>query len=74
EVFADHDARKRFNVYPPDVAPPAGCACGDILTGAKTPPECSLYKTRCTPINPVGPCMVSTEGTCAAYFKYHEAQ
>ena len=73
-AFADHDARKRFNVHPPDVAPPAGCACGDILTGAKTPPECPLYKIRCTPINPVGPCMVSTEGTCAAYFKYHEAQ
>ena len=74
DAFADHDARKRFNVNPPDVAPPAGCACGDILTGAKTPPECPLYKNRCTPVNPVGPCMVSTEGTCAAYFKYHEAQ
>jgi hydrogenase expression/formation protein HypD len=48
-----------------------GCACGEILIGTKTPPECPLYKTVCTPIDPVGPCMVSTEGTCAAYYKYH---
>jgi hydrogenase expression/formation protein HypD len=54
-----------------DSMDPKGCACGEILIGTKTPPECPLYKTVCTPIDPVGPCMVSTEGTCAAYFKYH---
>ncbi len=50
---------------------PKGCACGEILIGLKTPPECPLYKKLCTPMNPVGPCMVSSEGTCAAYYKYH---
>ena len=39
----------------PEPREPEGCACGEILTGAKTPPECPLYKTRCTPMNPVGP-------------------
>jgi len=48
-----------------------GCACGEILIGLKTPPECPLYKKLCTPMNPIGPCMVSSEGTCAAYYKYH---
>ncbi|MBT9439600.1 MAG: hypothetical protein JRG74_12320 [Deltaproteobacteria bacterium] len=41
-----------------------------MLQGIKTPPECALYKKICTPINPVGPCMVSSEGTCAAYYRY----
>lgn len=46
------------------------CLCGAILQGVKTPPECDLFGSLCTPKNPVGPCMVSTEGTCAAWFKY----
>ena len=50
---------------------PKGCACGEILCGAKTPLDCPLFGKKCTPDDPVGPCMVSTEGTCAAYFKYH---
>ncbi|MBW2429731.1 MAG: hydrogenase formation protein HypD, partial [Deltaproteobacteria bacterium] len=41
------------------------------LTGKKSPPDCKLYQTVCTPADPVGPCMVSTEGTCAAYYRYH---
>ena len=44
---------------------------GDILKGTKKPPECPLFKTVCTPIDPVGACMVSSEGTCAAYYRYH---
>ncbi|HIJ59203.1 MAG TPA: hydrogenase formation protein HypD [Nitrospirae bacterium] len=49
---------------------PKGCQCGLILRGIKTPPECPLFEKVCSPENPVGACMVSTEGSCAAYFKY----
>lgn len=69
--YAAYDAQKLFNVMLPDAKTPKGCACGEILIGTKTPPECALYKKVCTPMDPVGPCMVSTEGTCAAYYKYH---
>ncbi len=71
EQYAAHDAQKLFDVQIPDAKTPQGCACGEILIGTKTPPECALYKKVCTPMDPVGPCMVSTEGTCAAYYKYH---
>jgi hydrogenase expression/formation protein HypD len=70
-AFADFDAERRFDLELPPAREPKGCACGDILTGNKIPPQCALYKTVCTPIEPLGPCMVSTEGTCAAYYKYH---
>jgi hydrogenase expression/formation protein HypD len=69
--FAEMDAEKMFAIELPESQDPQGCACGEILTGIKTPPECPLYKTVCTPMDPVGPCMVSTEGTCAAYYRYH---
>lgn len=49
---------------------PTGCICGDILRGVKTPLDCKLFGTACTPEQPVGPCMVSSEGTCAAYYHY----
>ena len=71
ENYEAHDAGKIFDIKVTGSLDPKGCACGEILTGTKTPPECPLYKTVCTPIDPVGPCMVSTEGTCAAYYKYH---
>lgn len=47
-----------------------GCSCGDILIGVKEPTQCNLFKKVCTPENPIGPCMVSEEGTCSSYFKY----
>ncbi len=72
EAFAAFDAARRFQVQAEDVAEPPGCACGAILSGTLTPPECPLFKTRCTPTDPVGPCMVSSEGTCAAYYRYSE--
>ena len=72
--YAAFDARKTFDIALPDSETPTGCACGDILTGRKTPPDCPLYKTKCTPDDPVGPCMVSSEGTCAAYFRYHAGE
>jgi hydrogenase expression/formation protein HypD len=71
EQYAAHDAGKLFNIEVPDAKTPKGCACGEVLIGTRTPPECALYKKACTPMDPVGPCMVSTEGTCAAYYKYH---
>ena len=49
---------------------PKGCRCGDIIRGAATPPECKLFAKVCTPERPVGPCMVSSEGACAAYYQY----
>ena len=69
--YERYDAETIFDIQVSDSVDPRGCACGEILIGIKTPPECPLYKTVCTPIDPVGPCMVSTEGTCAAYYKYH---
>jgi hydrogenase expression/formation protein HypD len=71
-AYAAFDAKQRFGLRLPEAKTPKGCACGDILTGKKTPPECALYKKACTPLEPVGPCMVSSEGTCAAYYKYSD--
>lgn len=68
--FADFNAREKFRINAPRPVLPRGCACGDILTGRRIPPECPLYGRSCTPLDPVGPCMVSSEGTCAAYYKY----
>ena len=74
DEFAAFDAVKAFGIRLQPVPEPKGCACGEILTGTKIPPQCPLYKTRCTPMSPVGPCMVSSEGTCAAYFRYHNEE
>ncbi|MCP4688825.1 MAG: hydrogenase formation protein HypD [Desulfobacterales bacterium] len=71
EAYARFDAERRFDIAPSEADDPKGCACGAILTGVITPPECPLYKKVCTPSEPVGPCMVSSEGTCAAYYRYH---
>ncbi len=68
--YQEFDAEKRLNLTIRDVPEPKGCLCGQILKGICTPPECPLYGSRCTTANPVGPCMVSSEGTCAAYYKY----
>jgi hydrogenase expression/formation protein HypD len=67
------DAAKVFDLPPSgelEVKDPPGCRCGEVLQGILRPPECGLFGRRCTPAKPVGPCMVSSEGTCAAYFKY----
>ena len=71
DEFAAYDARKVFKIETKDSMDPKGCACGEILTGLKIPSECPLYKKTCTPMDPVGPCMVSSEGTCAAYYRFH---
>lgn len=64
------DAKNTYPVKNLNSKEPAGCLCGDILKGIKKPLECRLFAKACIPDNPVGPCMVSSEGTCAAYFKY----
>ena len=64
------DALVRFNVELPSPVHIPGCVCGEILRGVITPADCKLFKKACTPENPIGPCMVSSEGTCAAYYKY----
>jgi hydrogenase expression/formation protein HypD len=68
--FSLFDAEKHFSVKVPEPVDPKGCICGSILRGLKTPIECSLFAKTCTPIDPVGACMVSSEGTCATYYKY----
>lgn len=71
EEFFPFDAARRYPLEAPsDGAEPAGCRCGDVLRGVLEPPLCPLFGKRCTPEAPVGPCMVSGEGSCAAYFRY----
>jgi hydrogenase expression/formation protein HypD len=74
DAFSAFDAARRFAVELPESRDPAGCACGDILKGIRTPPECPLFRKACTPMDPVGPCMVSSEGTCAAYYRFHREE
>lgn len=64
------DAKKEFGIVIEDGPALKGCKCGEILKGIKQPDECPLFGKSCTPADPVGPCMVSTEGSCAAYYKY----
>ena len=52
---------------------PKGCRCGDVVRGAAMPPECKLFRKVCTPERPIGPCMVSSEGACAAYYQYESS-
>lgn len=68
--FRRFDAELAFEFDPGPTLEPKGCICGDILRGVKTPHECQLFAKVCTPERPVGPCMVSSEGSCAAYFLY----
>lgn len=68
--FAAFNAQQVFGIELGETKDPKGCACGEILLGLKIPPQCPLYKKTCTPVQPIGPCMVSSEGTCAAYHRY----
>ncbi|MBN2186385.1 MAG: hydrogenase formation protein HypD [Dehalococcoidia bacterium] len=67
------DADRVFPVSLKPVREPKGCRCGDVIRGAAIPPECKLFRKVCTPERPVGPCMVSSEGACAAYYQYGES-
>ncbi len=70
EEFANMDATKRFDVEVVPTKEHAGCRCGDVLRGTISPEECALFGRVCTPEQPIGPCMVSSEGACAAHFRY----
>lgn len=69
-AFENMDAMLRLGLTLPEVKPLPGCRCGEVLKGRMAPPQCPLFGKACTPASPVGPCMVSTEGSCAAYYKY----
>lgn len=68
--FAQFDASQFLNGFIVKSCSPDGCECGSILKGLKTPSECSAFGIRCTPEHPLGPCMVSSEGACAAEYRY----
>jgi hydrogenase expression/formation protein HypD len=70
--YRRYDAELAFEIKPGKTIHPKGCICGEILRGIKSPRDCKLFKTACTPEKPVGPCMVSSEGNCAAYYLYGE--
>jgi len=68
--FAPWDAELRYSVPGIRVADPKACQCGEVLKGAIRPWECKVFGTACTPETPIGTCMVSSEGACAAYYNY----
>lgn len=72
KAYAGLDAEKRFTIPAGDIssACEGACICGDILKGIKEPPDCTLFGKACTPESPRGACMVSSEGSCAAWYKY----
>jgi len=70
--FEQFDAEKKFDIRVDDVEVKTACICGDIISGKSSPLDCVLFRKQCAPENPVGPCMVSFEGACAAYYKYGE--
>lgn len=70
EKFAALDAEQRFSLQAVEIPEVRGCACPEILRGAAKPTDCKLFGTVCTPENPIGSCMVSSEGACAAYWTY----
>ena len=69
-TFADFDAERRFPIAYRSVSDHKACECGAILRGIKRPQDCRIFGTVCTPENPVGSCMVSSEGACAAHYTY----
>ena len=72
QEFAGYDAEVTFEIKQETAIEPKGCLCGEILRGVKTPADCRLFRKVCTPENPVGPCMVSSEGSCSAYYQYED--
>jgi hydrogenase expression/formation protein HypD len=69
-AYADLDAELRFEVPGVRIADPKACQCGEVLKGVIKPWECKVFGTACTPERPIGTCMVSSEGACAAYYNY----
>jgi hydrogenase expression/formation protein HypD len=73
DEYRRFDAAKVFNVAVPETKENPACLCGEVLRGVKLPTECSLFGVGCTPERPVGPCMVSSEGSCSACYLYGDA-
>jgi hydrogenase expression/formation protein HypD len=71
DEYRRFDAEKMIEVNIEPTIEPKGCICGEILKGIKNPKDCKLFAKACTPQNPVGACMVSSEGSCHAYYKYN---
>ena len=69
-AFADWDAERRFAVPAIQASDHKACACGEVLRGFKRPEECKVFASACTPDHPLGSCMVSAEGACAAHYHY----
>jgi len=72
--FAEFDADLQFTVEVEPTREAAGCICGEVMQGVADPVDCALFGTACTPENPVGACMVSSEGSCAAWYKYERPE
>ncbi len=70
DKFKDFDVESLFKIPEINTIEPEGCICGEIIKGKKEPYQCKLFKKNCTPYNPLGPCMVSSEGTCAAFYSF----
>ena len=70
DKFKDFDGEKEFKMKIAKHKKIRGCICGEVLQGLKAPRDCKMLGTACTPSKPIGPCMVSSEGSCAAYYKY----
>jgi hydrogenase expression/formation protein HypD len=70
EAYAAFDAERKFALETKKVADNKACECGAILRGVKHPRDCRIFGTVCTPENPIGSCMVSSEGACAAHYTY----
>jgi hydrogenase expression/formation protein HypD len=70
EEYGEFDALRVFDIGPVESEEPAGCHCGEVIRGVMAPNDCPLFRSVCTPVNPIGPCMVSSEGSCAACYLY----
>ncbi|RPJ04796.1 MAG: hydrogenase formation protein HypD, partial [Spirochaetaceae bacterium] len=70
EIFEKYDAFQKFNLPEIMAIEPAGCRCGDVMRGSVLPEECALFGKACSPENPVGACMVSSEGACGIHYRY----
>ncbi len=68
--YSKFDAERGFSLPTIKTVPDRGCICGDVLKGIKIPFDCKLFSKKCTPSNPIGACMVSSEGACSAYYRY----
>jgi hydrogenase expression/formation protein HypD len=74
DAYAEFDAERRYDLRDERVADNKACECPDVLRGLKQPTDCKLFASVCTPDNPIGSCMVSSEGACAAYYSYGRAR